>query len=240
MQPASTTMPRPALNPDLVIFDLDDTLCDYAGARTVRLRIAIGNALQLADAAIDAEELEALIAASIATHPHGVDHFPALLAPHGVEPAHVGMAQQWYRRNRFHSLALFEDAIDAVREVREGKPGRTIGMITNGPTEVQRAKIALLGVESLMDFILISEEFGAAKPEPAIFHEALAIAGVDASRAVMVGDSPEFDIAGATAAGIRAIWLNRTHGAWPPELNRPGAPIWDVASLAEAVEVIGR
>ena len=50
-----------------------------------------------------------------------------------------------------------------------------------------------------------SDELGIRKPNPEIFRTTLARAGVDPACAVHVGDSPEDDIAGARAAGMRAI-----------------------------------
>jgi putative hydrolase of the HAD superfamily len=205
----------------LVLFDLDDTLCDYARARDGRLRQAF------APAAVHAPEidLERLVAASVAIHPHGTEHFAELLREHGIaDPAVAEAAATWYRTNRFHGLELFADAVATLERLRRDVPDRRIGLITNGPTEVQRAKIDLLGVGQLVDFALVSEEFGAWKPDPAIFVEALRLGGATAAEAVFIGDSAEHDIAGARAAGIRAIWINRsgrpwTHAAAPPDFE---------------------
>lgn len=52
------------------------------------------------------------------------------------------------------------------------------------------------------------------KPEPAIFRAALARAGVkDPSRAVMIGDNPTTDIAGARALGMSALLIGPAKGA---------------------------
>jgi HAD superfamily hydrolase (TIGR01509 family) len=70
------------------------------------------------------------------------------------------------------------------------------------------------GLTPLLDGIVISAEVGAAKPDPAIFERALAVAGARAEEAVHVGDTPDVDVAGALAAGLRAIHLDRS-GADP-------------------------
>ncbi len=62
-----------------------------------------------------------------------------------------------------------------------------------------------LGLADLFDAIVLCSDVGAAKPETAIFHRALERLRVPASRAVVVGDDEELDIAGARAAGLRAI-----------------------------------
>jgi putative hydrolase of the HAD superfamily len=213
------------------LFDLDDTLCDYASARIVRLRTAFSLALDSTEPA-QALDLDDLIAQSLAIHPHGTEHFPDLFRRNGIDAEGAAeIASEWYRANRFHSLALFSDAVETLDAVRRLRPARTIGMITNGPTEVQRAKIELLDVERHVDFLLISEEFGAWKPDPSIFVEALRLGRASADEAVFIGDSPEHDIAGAQAAGIRSIWMNRTGRKWPAEVPRPDYEARDLGEV---------
>lgn len=219
----------------LVLFDLDDTLCDYAGARAIRLREAFGQALV---AARDEIDLDRIIAESIEMHPHGTDHFPDLLARYGVLHVDaVTAAQTWYRVNRFYGLALFPDALSTLGLARSVLLGRRVGLVTNGPADVQRAKIELLGLLPHVDFALVSGEFGVAKPDPAIFAEALRLGGAEEAETLFVGDSPEFDIAGARASGIRSVWVNRTGRPW----GHTGEPAdYEVASLTELHALLGK
>ncbi|MGH2559145.1 MAG: HAD family hydrolase [Thermomicrobiales bacterium] len=222
--------------PRLVLFDLDDTLCDYVGARALRLRIAFSLAMagQSPDSVMDVERL---IEDSLAIHPHGTEHFAELFERHDIGGAEeAAIASNWYRANRFHGLDLFADAVQTLQSVRQALPRRRLGMVTNGPTEVQRAKIELLGVESHVDFIIISEEFGAWKPDPAIFREALRLGEAEPDDAVFIGDSPDHDMAGARAAGIRAIWVNRSGLPWPAEAPSPD---YEVADLAAVRRLLG-
>ena len=53
-----------------------------------------------------------------------------------------------------------------------------------------------------------------AKPDPRIFAIALERLGCAAADAVMIGDSWPADIEGARAAGVRAIWFNRSGQRW--------------------------
>lgn len=212
---------------DLVLFDLDDTLCDYAAARSLRLRTALGAAL--IGLPVD---LDAVIAESIAIHPHGVDHFPELLTRHGLDRPEAALAAQaWYRANRFYGLSLFADALPTLVLARTGPPSRRVGLVTNGPTDVQRAKIDLLALHGYVDFAVISEEFGVAKPDPAIFREALRRGAALPERTVFVGDSPEFDIAGAHASGITAVWVNRTGRPWAHAGPAPDHEVTDLTAL---------
>jgi putative hydrolase of the HAD superfamily len=75
--------------------------------------------------------------------------------------------------------------------------------------------LAQLGLDALLDGVLTSAELGVAKPDPAIFERALALAGVEAAEALHVGDDVDADVAGARAAGIAALLVAR-EGAVPP------------------------
>jgi putative hydrolase of the HAD superfamily len=74
------------------------------------------------------------------------------------------------------------------------------------------------GLAPLVDGAVISAEVGTAKPDPAIFMRALELAGAGADEALHVGDTADADLAGARAAGIRALHLDRS-GADPEALT---------------------
>jgi putative hydrolase of the HAD superfamily len=69
------------------------------------------------------------------------------------------------------------------------------------------------GLAPLLDGLAISAEVGAAKPDRAIFERALALAGVAAGEALHVGDTYDIDVAGARAAGIHAVHVDRSGGS---------------------------
>lgn len=84
-----------------------------------------------------------------------------------------------------------------------------LGMVTNGISDVQRARIARLGIERFFDAIVISSEVAASKPGAAIFDIAFERLGrPDRSSTVMVGDSLTSDMAGGHAYGIATCWYN--------------------------------
>jgi putative hydrolase of the HAD superfamily len=99
-----------------------------------------------------------------------------------------------------------------------------LGVITNGNADVRR-----LGLADYFQFALCAEELGVGKPDPKPFQEALRRAGIAAQHAVHVGDHPSDDIAGAQAAGLRAIWFNPQGKAWEGDKRADG----EIRSLAE-------
>jgi len=197
----------PLRHPRLIIFDLDNTLCDHRSSLHIRLHHAFKSAFP------DQEQRTALVSASVEIAHDGTEHFSDLFAEHSChEPEAVEVAKSRYRSDRFRGLELFDDTLDAIAAASERFE---VAMITNGPTDIQQPKLDLLGIEPLFSFVLISESTGYWKPDPRIFELALERAGVAAHEAVYIGDSPENDVKGAQSAGLAAIWMNRWDEKWP-------------------------
>jgi putative hydrolase of the HAD superfamily len=58
--------------------------------------------------------------------------------------------------------------------------------------------------------VVLSSVFGRRKPDPAIYHEAARLAGVEPARCVYVGDNPKRDVAGTRQAGFGMVILMMT------------------------------
>jgi HAD superfamily hydrolase (TIGR01549 family) len=113
--------------------------------------------------------------------------------------------------------------------------GQRLAIVTNGPPDLQRTKIQLAGLESAVDSIVISGEVGFGKPDARIFEVALTSVDAGPTRAVMVGDNPVRDVAGAQAVGMRAIWIS--HGrAVPSDLQPDGC----VSSMTDLEHELAR
>ena len=104
-----------------------------------------------------------------------------------------------------------------------------LGLVTNGPCDLQCAKLDASGLRSYFGAVAISREVGVKKPDPRIFTLALDQLGVAATDSVFVGDTPKTDIVGAHAAGMRVIWLNRDNVSQPEGI----VPDRTIHSLAE-------
>lgn len=104
---------------------------------------------------------------------------------------------------------LYPDVVPALRELR--RRGVRIGVISNWSTRL-RPIAGELGLLEMVDFLLVSAEFGAGKPHRRIFDEALRLAEVGPERALHAGDSVEDDVRGAAAAGIRPVFVWRRAG----------------------------
>lgn len=102
--------------------------------------------------------------------------------------------------------------IDALADA-----GVPMGVITNGFTALQLARLERTGLRAHFDPLVISEQLGVAKPDVRIFEHALTRMGQPPREQVlMVGDNPHSDILGGLNAGVHTCWFN-PHGHDAPE-----------------------
>jgi putative hydrolase of the HAD superfamily len=203
--------------PTAVLFDLDDTLHDAAGVEAemlVHLCAALREELpDLDDATFRArfrDGRDALYGRVLSGEwdipAYRRAHLAVACEPWG-EPSEalhetvLRLRDQQLERTRF-----VEDAVELLRELRAR--GVRTALLTNGPSWMQRRKVDLLGLEDELDAIGISEELGAAKPDPAAFAATLELIDTAAGETVMVGDHLDWDVRGALDAGMRgAVWI---------------------------------
>ena len=81
------------------------------------------------------------------------------------------------------------------------------GLLTNGPSDIQRLKLEQAGLDETFDAVVISGELGTGKPEIGVFLGLLDRLGATPEASVMVGDSWERDVLGALGAGMSAVWI---------------------------------
>jgi putative hydrolase of the HAD superfamily len=109
-----------------------------------------------------------------------------------------------YRAGFPSACLLFPDAAQTLLSLRAS--GLRLGLITNGSLRMQSRKLECLALSPMFDTVLISDAEGVSKPDRQIFRRALERLNTSPAHALFVGDHPEVDIAGARAAGMRAVW----------------------------------
>jgi putative hydrolase of the HAD superfamily len=149
----------------------------------------------------------------------------ALRAALPATPATAALDRDELTRALLASLRFtaFGDVRPALARWRAG--GLRLVVVSNWDVSLHDV-LARLGLAPLLDAILTSAQAGARKPSPAIFEQALALAGSGSREALHVGDSLEEDVAGARAAGIAPVLISRDGNAAPPGVRT-------IASLAE-------
>jgi putative hydrolase of the HAD superfamily len=115
-------------------------------------------------------------------------------------------------------FTTYPDVVPALSALRDR--GLRLVVVSNWDCSLPRV-LESCGLGGMLDGTVTSAEAGARKPDPAIFARALELAGCEASEALHVGDTAEEDVAGARAAGIRPLLIDR------------GGPDGDISSLEE-------
>ena len=102
---------------------------------------------------------------------------------------------------------LFDDVLPVLAALRER--GAKTAILTNGPSDGQRRKLKATGLDQLVDHVAIGEEIGFSKPLAQAFHKVVERFAIPAFETLMVGDSPELDYDAALQAGLMAVLLDR-------------------------------
>jgi putative hydrolase of the HAD superfamily len=158
---------------------------------------------------VHAEHLEALhvqvVRGDVLIDDARIERFRRLLAAAGGDEREAAPAAAEYRAAYVKARAAVPGAIAVLDRLRAHA---RIGVVSNNLLAEQREKMQQCGLEPYVDALVVSEEAGISKPDPAIFAIALARLEAAPHEAVMIGDSWAADVEGARAAGIHAIWFN--------------------------------
>lgn len=115
------------------------------------------------------------------------------------------------------------------------RPKYKMYILSNGFTELQSRKMQSAGIAHYFDGMILSEDIGVNKPNPAIFTHALQIAESTAEESLMIGDNYEVDIEGAQRVGIDQVFYNISKKDLNPEHPQP---TFTITSLLELKEIL--
>lgn len=224
-----------------IYFDLDDTLCAYwdASKRAMRETFAelpvreLGPEEMVAAWAIAfkafAKEIKSETWYDLYLENGAATRIELMRRMLGVlDVEYDTLARQLgdrYGELRNTYLELFPEALQIILDLHSNFP---LGLMTNGPADVQRQEIERLQIEKYFQVILIEGEMKEGKPRRSVFERAEKLMGLEASQLLMVGNSFAHDIAPALSFGWSAFWIRRPSDVAPsatgPEEMPPGAP----------------
>ncbi|MFA5363568.1 MAG: HAD family hydrolase [Candidatus Bathyarchaeia archaeon] len=132
----------------------------------------------------------------------------ALIGKLGVKENQTFLASQidelWWN---YSSVRLFSDVEPTLSGLRA--KGLKLALVSNGYTPDIEHVLAELDLKKWFDVIVCIDSCNCAKPDKRIFMFALQQLGVTADETVFVGDSIEYDYAGAKAVGIKPFLIDR-------------------------------
>lgn len=110
-----------------------------------------------------------------------------------------------------------------------------LGLISEGPADMQRNTLKILGLDEYFHFTFFSSEVGLIKSEGTLFNYALNQIVYAPNKLIHIGDSQLRDIKGAKKAGLKVVWLNRVQEH--PLDGIPG-PDFEISNLNELLEIL--
>jgi len=191
-----------------MLFDLDDTLLDRDKAVEKMFSVILQECYGEVDLSVQNEMLHTFKEYDFRSYGNSdkvkvfeslFDDFP----PKYRLPGHSIM--DFWNQHFPDCFSINQDTLHIVNQI---KIHAKVGIITNGFTQRQKAKIANTHLDSCFDMIMISDEVGYSKPDIRIFELALNKIGVQPEAALFVGDDLEKDIGGCQNANIKGIWFN--------------------------------
>ena len=137
-----------------------------------------------------------------------------------------------HRRSRDASPDPVRAEPQVVAAIRSLAARHPVGVLTDGGSARQRAKLRASGLLPFLAAVVISGEVRAQKPSRKIFDRALEVLGAAPGSVLYVGDDPRRDIAGARAAGLRTCWVANGR-EWASNATPPDLIIESVGDLPE-------
>ncbi len=197
---------------DVLLCDADNTLFDFTRAEENAFAVACSAAGFVSTPAllslysrINDALFKRLERGEITQSALRVCRFEQFLKSAGIDADPTDMANVYVQSLSEQAMPL-PGAVEAVECFSAILP---IVVITNGISWVQRSRMQRSPFARHIAGMIVSEEIGAAKPDPRMLYAGMAQAGVqDKSRALVLGDSLTSDMQAAANAGIDGCWFN--------------------------------
>ncbi len=189
-----------------IFFDFDDTLGDRISYSTDCYRAILTEYSGIEDPLL----LESAVQDCVLWDEFGnisKNHVTEMLKKEYGITLPIGNFPEYWVNHQWRYAVPFEDSAETLQKLGERYQ---LGVITNGPAEIQRLKLKQSGLEQYFppENIIVSGDFGISKPDPRLFLIACERLNVLPEEAVHVGDLYSRDVTGALRAGMQAVWIN--------------------------------
>ncbi len=210
-----------------VIFDFDDTL----GNREKYSYLTFSEVLDRVAPELDPWKREMLLQHMMIFDQHGEVNRSyvrnSVLEKFGIDLGEN--LHDYWMKNQWRNSMLYDDARPVLEELK--KRGYRLGILTNGPSYGQRAKVRKSGLEDLLDAVVVSGETDCAKPDPRIFEMIAEMLSLPAAQCAYVGDMFRNDIYGAHLAGMFPVWF------WPHGSREVSVEVERIQSLTDLMNL---
>ena len=200
--------------PEFIFFDLDDTLLDDEVSTQVGVNalfehyssVDVEDRHQRWDAALQ-EYYPAFLAGDITVQQLQQSRIRYVLPDQTFTDIEALAAFEYFVVNYVEGATLFSDTRPLIARLKA--KGIGLGVISNGPNDMQVRKLKAVGLYDEFDVVVTAERAGVSKPNVAIFEFALAEAGKQTGQCWCVGDNLTNDVLAANQAGLTGVLLDR-------------------------------
>lgn len=212
-----------------VVFDLDDTL--YSEKEYVR-----SGYRHIANLLPQVENAEEKLWDAFRNGKAAIDY---VLSCEGIYSEELKAKCLQAYRHQIPDIHLYDGIRELLTDLRNA--GIQIGIITDGRPEGQRAKIKALGLEALVDSILITDELGGPqfrKPNDMAFRIMQMRLGIPFASMVYVGDNAEKDFQAPKMLGMQWVQFCNEDGLYYHAGNENGPSASTVAEINDILSAI--
>jgi putative hydrolase of the HAD superfamily len=215
------------IRPEVVLFDLYGTLVDIrTDEHSPELWDKLARFLRYRGLEADAESLQKDFFSQVRAMQKGIGEnaevnvlniFGRILSASGYNGTQKFVVEvaQLFRALSIVRFGPFPDTLSMLQALRGSFK---LGLVSDAQRVFLEPEIKMVGLDSLLDVVVISSDHGFRKPDSRLFNIALKELGVAKERALYVGDNIHRDICGAQGVGMRAILIDRDNN---PDIDHP-------------------
>ncbi len=223
---------------DWLLFDLDNTLLDFTKASDIAFREALldfgfedPGTYYASYKKINAKIWEAFENKEITAERLRSERFNRFFDKVGLT-GDGGAFNALYITKIIENTFLLNGATSMLDDL---KASAKLAIITNGLKEAQRPRIKEAALNSYFQTIIVSDEIGFAKPDPAFFEFTFANIGQpNKDRVLVIGDSLNSDIKGGNRYGLDTCWFNPSKKLNQSEIK----PKFEISQLSEIQNLV--
>ncbi len=220
-----------------IYFDLDNTILDFTATEYKAIKQLLNmHRLPNSDdiiakySAINQSWWERFEKGEIEKNEIFAGRFKTFLEHFGFDGNPQKMADDY-----FELLAAGHDIIEGadfvVKELK--KRGYIICITTNGVSKTQYRRIDECGLKDYFDYVFVSEDAGAQKPDIEYFKYAMSnSAEQDKSKIIVIGDSLSSDIQGGINFHVDTCWFN------PKGKIATLKPTYQIANIMQILDIL--
>lgn len=221
-----------------LLFDVDDTLLDFAASEQAALR----ETFEEFDLPCNEEtiaiykEINTALWASLEKGEIKKDKLVqkrfALLLEKLDKKGNAAKINEFYLGKLSEKAIVYEGAATILKELAEVA---TIAVVSNGVEKVQKGRLEQSGLMPYIDAAFVSEKVGVVKPNRKFFDVALNTLGVtNREKVLVIGDSLKADIQGGNNAGLDTCWCNFKEQENTTKIK----PTYEVQQLEELYTIV--